>query len=247
MLKSIVYLPFSSDPLNLVGPRTRVLRSVALAAALVFAAPLFSAAQFGPPASTKVLDASPLKPPPGVRVAIFEFADLECPACAHANPLLKQAAAQYKIPWLRHDFLIPMHVWSPQAAVNARWFDAQVKGLGDQYRDQVFANQQYIETRADLDRFTAKFAQFCKLNLPFSVDPQNKLMDAVQADVALGKRVGIVKTPTIFIVVNTASGPRYFESRDPDHDLYQTIDQAMAVAPPAPTKTAQKSANTAHK
>jgi protein-disulfide isomerase len=215
-------------------------RFLALAAAIVLVAPVFSAAQFGPPAYTHVLDASPLKPPPGIRIAIFEFADLECPACAHANPLLKQAAAQYKIPWLRHDFVIPGHVWSLQAAVNARWFDTQVKGLGDQYRDQVFANQQYIETRADLDRFTAKFAQYCKISLPFSMDPQNKLIDAVEADVALGKQVGIVKTPTIFIVVSTVNGPRYFESRDPDHDLYQTIDQAMAVARPASVKSARK-------
>lgn len=220
-------------------------RCLFLAAAIGLFAPVFSSAQFGPPAATKVLDASPLKPPPGARIAIVEFADLECPACAHANPLIKQAVAQYKIPWVRHDFLIPMHVWSPQAAVNARWFDAQGKGLGDEYRDQVFANQQYIETHADLDRFTAKFAQYYKVSLPFSMDPQNKLMDAVQADVALGKRIGIGKTPTIFIVVNTTNGPRYFESRDPDHDLYQTIDEGMAVAVPA--KTAQKGANTADK
>jgi protein-disulfide isomerase len=225
-----------SIPLGRMGQT----RSLALIAVLALVAPIFSAAQFGPPASTKVLDASPLKPPPGARVAILEFSDLECPACAHANPLLKQAATQYKIPWLRHDFLIPAHVWSPQAAVNARWFDTQAKGLGDEYRDQIFANQQYIETRADLDRFTQKFAQFCKVSLPFSMDPQNKLMYAVQADVALGKRIGVVRTPTIFIVVNTAGGPRYFESRDPDHDLYQTIDQAMAVARPASVKTAHK-------
>jgi protein-disulfide isomerase len=228
-------------------PLTRVvqLRSAVLVAALVLMAPVYSTAQFGPQAATKVVDASPLKPPPGVRVAIFEFADLECPACAHANPLLMRAAAQYKIPWLRHDFLIPGHVWSPQASVNARWFETQLKGLGDDYRNQVFANQQYIETRADLDRFTAKFAQNCRVSLPFSMDPQNKFMDAVQADVALGKQIGIGKTPTIFIVVNTATGPRYFESRDPDHDLYQTIDQALAVAVPA--KATQASAKTAHK
>lgn len=236
MPNSMVCLPLS---------RIAQTRSLVLAAAIVFLAPVLSVAQFTPPAYTKVLDAGPLKPPPGVRIAIFEFADLECPACAHANPLLKQAAAKYKIPWLRHDYLIPNHVWSAQAAVNARWFDTQVKGLGDQYRDQVFANQQYIETRSDLDQFTKKFADYCKVSLPFSVDPQNKLMDEVQADVALGKRVGVLKTPTIFVIVTTAGGPRYFESRDPDHDLYQTIDQGMAVA--VPVKAPQKAANTAHK
>ncbi|MGD0912047.1 MAG: thioredoxin domain-containing protein [Terracidiphilus sp.] len=243
MLKSMVYLPLHfAGPLRFVRSQARIgqIRSLVLAAAIALIAPAFSAAQYGPSPATKVLDASPLKPPPGVRVAIFEFADLECPACAAANPVLKQAAAQYKIPWLRHDFIIPNHVWSTQAAVNARWFDTQVKGLGDQYRDQVFANQQSIETRADLERFTEKFAQYCKVSLPFSMDPQNKLMGEVQADVALGKRVGVARTPTIFIVVDTANGPRYFESHDPKTDLYQTIDQAMAVARPVPARTARK-------
>ena len=57
----------------------------------------------------QVLDASGLRPPVGARVAIVEFDDLQCPACAAANPALKAAAAQYKIPWVRHDFLIPGH------------------------------------------------------------------------------------------------------------------------------------------
>ena len=89
--------------------------------------------------SIKVLDTTALVPPPGARVAIVEFDDLECPTCARFNPLLKQAAANYRIPWIRHDFLIPYHNWSRSAAVYARWFDAKSKALGDEYRDQVFA------------------------------------------------------------------------------------------------------------
>ena len=81
-------------------------------------------------------DTSALKPPPGARVAIVEFDDLECPACAHANPILKAAAAKYNIPWIRHDFLIPAHVWSRNAAIRARWFDTQSPKLGDEYRDE---------------------------------------------------------------------------------------------------------------
>ncbi len=73
--------------------------------------------------TTQVHNAVPLRPPAGARVAIIEFEDLECPDCARANPLLKQAAEQYKIPWVRHDFPLPQHDWSFQAAVNARWFD----------------------------------------------------------------------------------------------------------------------------
>src|ERR1700678_2818417 len=102
-------------------------------------------AQFsGPPPTTQVHDPAALKPPLGARVAIIEFEDMECPDCRAANPLLKEASDTYKIPWVRHDFPLAFHAWSFQAAVNARWFDTKSKKLGDQYRDEVFANQPSI-------------------------------------------------------------------------------------------------------
>jgi protein-disulfide isomerase len=64
--------------------------------------------------SIKVLDTTALVPPPGARVAIVEFDDLECPTCARFNPLLKQAAANYRIPWIRHDFPDPLPQLEPQ-------------------------------------------------------------------------------------------------------------------------------------
>jgi protein-disulfide isomerase len=185
-------------------------------------------AQFSAPPSTHVQDASALKPPPGAHIAIVEFDDLECPACAHANPILKAAAAQYKIPWVRHDFLIPGHLWSPKAAVYARWFDTKSKALGDEYRDEVFANQITIYNPGVLQQFTEKFAQAHGVALPFAIDPEGKLAAEVQADTELGKRTGIVQTPTVFIVTAGAGGNNYLEVRDIDHDLYRTIDQAMA-------------------
>src|ERR1017187_4636297 len=116
-----------------------------LAAAVLFVAAASAHAQFGaPPPGTQVHDPSALKPPAGARVALVEFVDMECPDCARANPLLKDAAAKYKIPLVRHDFPLPMHAWSFNAAVNARWFDTHSKALGDEYRDQVFANQVFI-------------------------------------------------------------------------------------------------------
>src|SRR5690348_2923417 len=83
------------------------------AATLLLAASAAAHAQFGPPApGTPVHDASALRPPAGARVAIVEFEDMECPDCARANPLLRDAAANYKIPWVRHDFPLPFHPWS---------------------------------------------------------------------------------------------------------------------------------------
>src|ERR1035437_1850861 len=158
---------------------------------------------------TQVLDATALKPPTGARVAIVEFADFQCPACAHYNPILVAAAAQYHIPWVRRDFPLPMHHWSFQAAVYARWFDTKSIEYGDQYRNAVYLNQRNIESLEDLRTATEKFASDRKLSLPFLVDPENRLADAVKADADLGKRTGIHETPTIFVVANSGTAPSY--------------------------------------
>jgi protein-disulfide isomerase len=191
----------------------------------------------------QVLDASALHPPAGARVAIVEFDDLQCPACAAANPILKAAAAQYKIPWIRHDFLIPYHNWSRQAAINARWFDLKSKSLGDDYRDQLFANQNSIYNPASLNQFTQKFAQAHGVELPFAIDPQGKLAAEVDADVALAQRTGIKSTPTIFVVTAGGKSAPFTQVLNPSQQLYTDIDKAIAeTASPARAGASRKSA-----
>ena len=198
-------------------------------------------AQFAPPTpGTRVADPSALKPPPGARVAIVEFEDMECPDCARANPLLKEAAAKYNIPWVRHDFPLPQHPWSMQAAINARWFDTKSKKLGDEYRDAVFANQPSIgEEPGRLSQFTEKFAADHKMALPFAIDPMGKLQAEVKADYALGQRVGIEHTPTIWVVTANSKGAPFIEVIDRSK-LFQLIDQALEDTRAAATRTAHK-------
>lgn len=224
--------------------RLSLSRLVPLAAcvALVLGARTASA-QFAPPqVGTQVKDASALVPPAGARVAIVEFADLECPACAGANPLMKEAAAKYKIPWVRHDFLIPSHTWSRQAAINARWFDTRSKALGDEYRDQVFANQTTIFNLLMLRQFTSQFAASHHIELPFSLDPDNRLSAAVDTDNELGKRTGIVQTPTVFIVMAHSKGAPFIEVTDRSK-LFEMIDMALASTAPATRPAARKPAS----
>ncbi len=184
-------------------------------------------AQFGPPPTTPVHDPAALKPPAGARVAIIEFEDMECPDCAAANPVLKDAASKYDIPWIRYDFPLPFHPWSFQAAVYARWFDLKSKALGNAYRDTVFADQPSIETPAALTQFTQKFAQSHGVALPFSIDPQGKLSAEVKGDYALGQRIGIEHTPTIWVVTDGGKAPPFIEVVDRSK-LFQIIDQALA-------------------
>ena len=210
-------------------PRTHLFRfPIAAVAALSLFAGISARAQFSGPQGTQVHDPSVLKPPTGARVAIVEFEDMECPDCARANPLLKEAANQYKIPWVRHDFPLSFHPWSFQAAVNARWFDLKSKSVGDEYRDQVFANQPSITSLDVLRTFTEKFAKDHGMALPFAIDPQGKLTAEVKADYALGQRVGIEHTPTIWVVTNHSNGAPPFVEVVDRSKLYQLIDQALA-------------------
>jgi protein-disulfide isomerase len=211
-----------------------------LPAALLLAVAAAAHAQFAPPPSTPVHDPSALRPPAGARVAIVEFEDMECPDCANANPLLKEAAAKYNIPWVRHDFPLSFHVWSMQAAINARWFDTKSKKLGDDYRDLVFANQPSIVDLMGLRRLTEKFAQSHGIAMPFAIDPQGTLQAAVKTDYALGQRIGIEHTPTIWVVTANSKGAPFIEIVDRTK-LFQIIDQALADTRTAPApKTAHR-------
>jgi protein-disulfide isomerase len=65
--------------------------------------------------------------------------------------------------------------------------------------------------------------------MPFAVDPMGKLAEQVKTDYALGQRIGIEHTPTIWIVTNGANGaPPYTEVVDRSQ-LFQQIDQALSA------------------
>jgi protein-disulfide isomerase len=216
---------FFAQPTRIRTHRKCLFLSLAAITLLLAAVPAY--AQYGAPPTTQVHDASALRPPAGARVAMVEFEDLECPDCANANPLLKEAAAKYHIPWVRHDFPLPFHNWSFQAAVNARWFDTKGKTIGDDYRDYIFANQRAIDTPDALAHYTETFAKSRSIALPFAIDPQGKLATEVKADYALGQRVGIEHTPTIWVVTANSKGAPFVEVLDRSK-LFQMLDEAVA-------------------
>src|SRR5271170_4360474 len=86
--------------------------SLSLLTALIFAASGHSFAQ-------QAVNPA-LRPPKGSQVAIVVFEDLQCPDCRRASPLVEEAGRTYKIPVIFHDFPLPMHNWSFDAAIIAR-------------------------------------------------------------------------------------------------------------------------------
>ena len=163
-----------------------------------------------------------LRPPKGSQVALVVFEDLQCPQCGRTAPLLVQASRTYKIPLVQHDFPLPMHNWSFDAAVLARYFDTHSKEIGNAFRDSVFEHQLEINPQ-NLRGFAEKFAVDHKIGLPFVVDPAGKLAGLVRADKELGVSLHIEHTPTIWIVSNKRNGKPFVEVTD-TKELYVMID-----------------------
>jgi protein-disulfide isomerase len=179
----------------------------------------------GPRATSQDTVDSVLRPPKGAQMAIVVFEDLQCPMCRRTAPLVEQASKTYKIPVIRHDFPLPMHNWSYQAAVMARFFDTHSKQLGNEFRDYIFENQLDV-TPQTLRGYAEKFATAHKVDLPFIIDPSGKLAAEVNADRDLGKAIKLDHTPTVYIVSNRNSSKPYVEVKD-NNQLYSTIDAMM--------------------
>ena len=210
-----------------------------LAAALLAVAPVARAQEAVPPGSgDHFRDTAMLKVPAGARVAIYEFEDLECPACSRAFPVVHAAVDKYKIPLIRHDFPLQQHQWSREAAVTARYLQDKVSPeTAEQYRRDVFSNQQSIVTPDDLHAYTRKWFTDHKLQLPFVMDPSGRFAAEVQADYSLGERIGLIHTPTIFVLYSKG----WVQVTDVTQ-LYTTIDNALAQSP-APATTAHNAAH----
>jgi hypothetical protein len=170
-------------------------------------------------------DTSMIKPPAGAKVAIWEFEDMECPVCGYDAPIVRAAVRKYKIAYVRHDFpLTEIHVWSFDAAVDARYIQAKSPELAEQYRLAVFAAQAGISNKDDLHNFTAHFASAHGILWPFVVDPQGLLAAKVKEDRALGDRIAAVPhTPMVWVTTRRGA----VEVQD-IKQLYSTIDAAIA-------------------
>jgi protein-disulfide isomerase len=179
-----------------------------------------------------------LRPPAGAKVALVEFADLECPDCARAAPLVEEAAKAYNIPAVVYDFPLPQHPWSFEAAVIAHYLKTKStpkNPLETKYRLFIYENQPAI-TSQNLRAYVDKFAKANNVAIPFVVDPQGKFAAAVRKDKDKGIAVGIQHTPTLFVVTAKTTGTPFVEVVDRTN-LFNMIDQAIAETKNLSVKT----------
>ena len=198
--------------------------------ALWLAIAVFPVASFG-------ADGSSLKPPPGARVAIVVFEDLECPSCATAYPMVWQAAKAHNVPVMLRDFPLDKHPWSFDAAVFARYFDTKSQKLGEDFRGYIYKNQPQID-KQNLRQYVDKFANDNKTPIPFVLDPDGQLKAKIIADRTLGTQIGLQHTPTIFVIGNGGAATPPVEIDDYSK-IGQVVEDMLQKAPAAaPAKKA---------
>ena len=198
------------------------------------------------PAASRAADGSQLKPPPGARVAIVVFEDLECPSCATAYPMVWEAAKAHNVPVMLRDFPLDKHPWSFDAAVFARYFDTKSQKLGEDFRGYIYKNQTQID-KQNLRQYVDKFANDNKTPIPFVLDPDGQLKAKIIADRTLGNQIGLQHTPTIFVIGNGGPATPPIEIDDYSK-IGQAVEDMLQKAPAAaPAKKAAPKKTTAKK
>lgn len=149
-------------------------------------------------------------------VALVEYSDFQCPACASYAPLIKALAEEFggglKIVY-RHFPLNQIHKNADLAARTAEAAGQQGKFWG--MHDLIFDNQkQWSDARkAEAEKIFAGFAEKLGLNAEkFSYDVQSKEIEkAVAEDLASGNGSAVQGTPTFFLNGKKIQNPRNYE------------------------------------
>lgn len=137
-------------------------------------------------------------------VVLIEYGDYQCPYCGEAEPALSQVYTAYQdqIAFVFRNF--PLTTIHPNALAAAA--AAEAAGLQGKYwemHDQLYGGQQTWENLSGSARTNAfvTYAQQIGINTTkFRQDLSNpKLTQKIQFDEAIGSKLGINATPTMYL------------------------------------------------
>jgi protein-disulfide isomerase len=164
---------------------------------------------------------APIKGAKDALVTIVQFSDFQCPFCSRVEPTIDQVMKEYagkvRVAW--RNLPLPFHDKAKPAAIAA--MAANEQGKFWQMHDILFKNQQALGAE-DLQ----KYAQEIGLNMgKFKAALEDKkLVTGIEADSAMGAKIGARGTPAFFINGTFLSGAQPFER------FKATIDEALKKA-----------------
>jgi protein-disulfide isomerase len=146
---------------------------------------------------------------PTAPIKLEEFSDFQCPSCrgfyeGTLRPMMADYVAQGKVYLVHHDFPLPIHAHSYQAA---RWANAAAEiGKFEDVEAALFDNQAAWSTDGNIEKFVvgamtaSDFKRVQKLMLGCEPNSHSCPLDAfIEADIALGKQIPVQATPTYVI------------------------------------------------
>lgn len=143
----------------------------------------------------------PAKGPAKANLTIVEFTDMQCPHCQKAAAGIEQLLAQEpEAHFVFQNFPLPSHNWAEKAA---SYVDCVGRASNDavwKFIQKTFDEQTSI-TEANIDEKLKASATASGANADevaaCAVKPETKAR--IEASIALGRSVGVLGTPTLFI------------------------------------------------
>lgn len=136
------------------------------------------------------------------KVKLVEFSDFQCPACAVAEPVVRNIRRSYpEVQFIYRHFPLPQHPFGRVASVYA-----EAAGEQDKFWEM---HEKLFETQSEWAALNEKEAAefFLKIAKDLSLD-ENKIKEQVNAatiqakidsDLAEGRNLGVNSTPTFFL------------------------------------------------
>lgn len=176
---------------------------------------------------TIVTENQPAVGPANAPVTMVEYADLQCPSCAHFHEFIeKELLPKYgdKLRIVFKEFPLPIHDWSGEAAIANECAYQIDPSTYLNYRTLIFARQSSF-TVANVRDLLLQYGQEAgldRLRLEACIDSKSSL-PRIEADRREADKLGVNQTPTSFV------NGRIVRGQPPPADLFKIIDDALAA------------------
>lgn len=153
-------------------------------------------------------------------ITIVEYSEFQCPFCERVQPAAKRILKEYqgKIRWIVRDFPLGFHNRARPAAIAARCAKDQGK-YWDMY-EELFNNQKSLSD-ADFKKYAGNIKLDVKKYEDCVSKPQ-KHIEAIEANLRSGEKLGVTGTPAFFINGRRLSGALPYE------EFKKVIDSELA-------------------
>jgi protein-disulfide isomerase len=158
-----------------------------------------------PKASARDLTVNKTYGPRDAPIKIEEFSDFQCPACRalylqDLRPLIDEFVSSGKVYLVHHDFPLPVHKYSRQAARYAN--AAAAIGKFASVEAALFEKQPEWEASGNVAGAVASALTPEEMKRVEEIVRSGRVDPIIDRDIALGHLRGVQQTPTIFVETN---------------------------------------------